>query len=78
MNASHRKAVGWVLIFVGVVLGMLSPDIVCLIARAKHVVGPDGVVYVVDPPRMMYKVFSVILVGFLLCVRGFWLIKRRP
>jgi hypothetical protein len=70
MKTSNLKATGWALILLGTLVVVLSPEIVWRLNGAETLVGPDGVVYAVDPGGMVYRVVSVVTGGVLFCLAG--------
>jgi hypothetical protein len=87
LKATHKKAVGWFLIFVGLVVVVFSEKIVfpglerlvgieTIVGKENVVYQPDGGYLFTNPGAMARWVFSVAAIGVLICLSGAWLLFR--
>jgi uncharacterized membrane protein HdeD (DUF308 family) len=87
MKTKPAKIIGWLLILFGILVVVFSNKIVfpglerlvgieTIVGKENVVYEPDGSYYFTNPGAMMRWIFSVALIGILICCTGIWLLIR--
>jgi hypothetical protein len=87
LKATHKRAVGWLLILAGLLVVVFSEKIVfpglerlvgieTIVGKQNVVYQPDGGYFFTNPGAMIRWIFSVAAVGVLICLSGAWLLLR--